>query len=470
MIPLAGLAGFARAAMVARAVTPMISRTALGRFGMSRVFPFLKDTLKKGGQLIKRGGKSIGKRLPTAAMLLSGFSNMFGGKDNQEGGEFLQPPQEGGIFSGSGVGGSEALGAALPTTRNANIPSLPSYKSGKEGETIIKLLSIAVKYLAGVDATLKNQLDVQRASFTQTNQMAREKSLEGDGAEIAKPTSPVVSMMKSTGSGILSFFSSMLMKTLLLTAPLIIKKISDMVDGFDFGFGDDEEKKDLAPQNGLTTVSPGPTTRPSTGVLSVRNNNPGNLRFANQRGAIGKDKNGFAIFPTPEAGMEAMRRQIAKDTQERGLTLENFIKKYAPPSENPTSEYVKNVSAKTGIAPNAKVPADKMSDVMRAMVLQEGGEQAIQYFYNNQAPTSGQMVAQQSSGSAAKISEAAVDRAARESGVATTPTTPAPVVVAQNAPPPSSTTVTSGGPGDPSSVSSDRTLMTWIQYFSPMPA
>jgi hypothetical protein len=194
------------------------------------------------------------------------------------------------------------------------------------------------------------------------------------------------------------------------------------------------------------------------------------LRFANQRGAIGKDKNGFAIFPTREAGMEAMRRQVAKDTQERGLTLENFIKKYAPPSENPTSEYVKNVSEKTGIAPNAKVPSDKIPDVMRAMVLQEGGQQAIQYFYNNQAPTSGQMVAQQTSGSAAKISEAAVDRAARESGVATTPTTPAPVVVAQNAPPPSSTTVTSGGPGDPSSVSSDRTLMTWIQYFSPLQA
>ena len=197
------------------------------------------------------------------------------------------------------------------------------------------------------------------------------------------------------------------------------------------------------------------------------------MRFANQRGAIGKDKGDFAIFPTREAGMEAMRRQIIKDTQERGLTLENFIKKYAPPNENPTANYVKGVSEKTGIAPNAKVPFDKIPDVMREMIFIEGKEEALQYFYNNRAPTSGQMVTQQTSGSgapAAKISEAAVDRAARESGVATTPTTPAPVVVAQNAPPPSSTTVTSGGPGDPSSVSSDRTLMTWIQYFSPLQA
>ena len=44
------------------------------------------------------------------------------------------------------------------------------------------------------------------------------------------------------------------------------------------------------------------------GTRSWRNNNPGNLRYTNwtkNHGAIGKDGDGFAIFPDVETGNQA---------------------------------------------------------------------------------------------------------------------------------------------------------------------
>ena len=72
---------------------------------------------------------------------------------------------------------------------------------------------------------------------------------------------------------------------------------------------------------------------------SQRNNNPGNLRFAGQREAIGMDDNNFARFPDPPAGWRSLHAQIKLD-QGRGLTLEKFIRKYAPSNENDSENYL----------------------------------------------------------------------------------------------------------------------------------
>ena len=113
--------------------------------------------------------------------------------------------------------------------------------------------------------------------------------------------------------------------------------------------------------------------------LSIRNNNPGNLRFANQPGAT-QGEGGFARFETPQAGLSAMQRQIELDTQERGLTLSKFINKYAPPSENKTTNYIDFVAKKTGLDPNAPVPAERIGDVQRAMIEMEGGPRSLGHF------------------------------------------------------------------------------------------
>lgn len=48
------------------------------------------------------------------------------------------------------------------------------------------------------------------------------------------------------------------------------------------------------------------------GSVASRNNNPGNLKYAGQAGAIGKDPAGFAIFPDPGTGLQALYNQLAK--------------------------------------------------------------------------------------------------------------------------------------------------------------
>ena len=90
---------------------------------------------------------------------------------------------------------------------------------------------------------------------------------------------------------------------------------------------------------------------PVTSGIAYRNNNPGNLMFANQPDAIQGEprKTGFwAKFETPEKGFENIIRQINIDKTKRDLTVEQFVNKFSPSSENRTEEllkfYVKNLN------------------------------------------------------------------------------------------------------------------------------
>ena len=115
-----------------------------------------------------------------------------------------------------------------------------------------------------------------------------------------------------------------------------------------------------------------------------RRNNPGNLKFANQPGALGADEKGFAVFPDKETGMSAMRRQIELDLVDRGKTGREFIHKYAPPSDNnPTDAYVQNVFGELGIDPDKKVDPAKIPEIQRLMVRQEHGREGMQHYYAN---------------------------------------------------------------------------------------
>lgn len=88
------------------------------------------------------------------------------------------------------------------------------------------------------------------------------------------------------------------------------------------------------------------------GSRAARNNNPGNLKYAGQAGAIGADSAGFAIFPSPDAGWSALERQIALDAG-RGYTLDAWVAKYAPPSENNTAAYLSYLVQRLGVSGSA---------------------------------------------------------------------------------------------------------------------
>ena len=78
--------------------------------------------------------------------------------------------------------------------------------------------------------------------------------------------------------------------------------------------------------------------------LAKRNNNPGNLKMSSERDGMIGDK-GFVKYPTPEEGLRNVEMQIRTD-QFRGLTLEEFVYKYAPPIENDTEKYLDQLSRK----------------------------------------------------------------------------------------------------------------------------
>jgi hypothetical protein len=87
------------------------------------------------------------------------------------------------------------------------------------------------------------------------------------------------------------------------------------------------------------------------GSVSYTNNNPGNLKYAGQAGAT-LGANGFAVFPSYDAGYQALVNQINLDAS-RGQTIAQFTSIYAPAADNnnPTS-YAQTIANAAGLSVN----------------------------------------------------------------------------------------------------------------------
>jgi len=88
------------------------------------------------------------------------------------------------------------------------------------------------------------------------------------------------------------------------------------------------------------------------GSRSFRNKNPGNLRYAQQAKAIGKDEDNFAIFATYQDGFNALKGMILNAAKGNSkiykpeMNLLQFFAKYAPSfDDNDTVSYAKVVAA-----------------------------------------------------------------------------------------------------------------------------
>ncbi|HAV1601599.1 TPA: hypothetical protein JG832_002490 [Enterobacter hormaechei subsp. xiangfangensis] len=90
-------------------------------------------------------------------------------------------------------------------------------------------------------------------------------------------------------------------------------------------------------------------------------NNPTNLNFADQAGAmkeVGNSEARFAAFATPEEGIRAAGNQLLLNQKRGGLqTVSQIIAKWAPPTENRTQAYIANVAKTLGVTPDTKVDA-----------------------------------------------------------------------------------------------------------------
>lgn len=90
---------------------------------------------------------------------------------------------------------------------------------------------------------------------------------------------------------------------------------------------------------------------------------------------------GFQQFDTPEAGIKAVDDNLkAYGTKHKINTLRGVISRWAPPSENDTEAYIKNVSQKTGLKPDEEI--DLSNPTIRhiisgPIILQEQGLQKL---------------------------------------------------------------------------------------------
>lgn len=94
----------------------------------------------------------------------------------------------------------------------------------------------------------------------------------------------------------------------------------------------------------------------SLGTLASKNNNPGNLRFNNQAGAIGQDANGFAIFATVQDGWNALSN-LLQWYGRQGFSLAGMMAKYAPAGDgaNDPNAYANYLGSQLGISTSTPV-------------------------------------------------------------------------------------------------------------------
>ena len=90
---------------------------------------------------------------------------------------------------------------------------------------------------------------------------------------------------------------------------------------------------------------------------------------------------GFQQFDTPEAGIKAVDDQLRiYGSKHKVKTLREVISRWAPPSENDTEAYIKNVSQRTGLKPDEEI--DLSNPTIRhiisgPIILQEQGLQKL---------------------------------------------------------------------------------------------
>lgn len=111
-----------------------------------------------------------------------------------------------------------------------------------------------------------------------------------------------------------------------------------------------------------------------------RNNNPGNLRHGQPWAGLCKVQKDpdYCQFNTPRDGIRAMALCLLNYQRLHGLhNLRDLIARWAPPTENNTDAYLKDVCARTQLP--ALLPLDlddpvQLTRLVRAIIWHENGE------------------------------------------------------------------------------------------------
>jgi hypothetical protein len=122
----------------------------------------------------------------------------------------------------------------------------------------------------------------------------------------------------------------------------------------------------------------------STLSRGIRNNNPGNLIYTNiaWQGKIPLSKNTdgkFEQFVSMELGIRAMFKDLVNDINKGKNTVRKLITEYAPPSENNTGQYIKDVCASIGVSADDVIKSVNQKFLLmlgKAIIKKENGADA----------------------------------------------------------------------------------------------
>ncbi|HDZ3463817.1 TPA: structural protein [Pseudomonas aeruginosa] len=113
----------------------------------------------------------------------------------------------------------------------------------------------------------------------------------------------------------------------------------------------------------------------------IRNFNPGNIRHAKgtrwQGMSANQNDSAFVQFTGPQWGIRAIARTLITYQDKHALrTIRQIISRWAPPSENNTESYIRQVAARVGAAPDARIDVydyRTMRTLVEAIVRHENG-------------------------------------------------------------------------------------------------
>lgn len=113
-------------------------------------------------------------------------------------------------------------------------------------------------------------------------------------------------------------------------------------------------------------------------ILSVKNNNPLNLRSSvnKWKGEVTSSNDEFEVFESwvfgLRAGMKNMKTQIERGND----TIAKLVNVWAPPTENETENYIRYVCEKSGIDRDTKISFSLpfIQPITNAMVKMESGQ------------------------------------------------------------------------------------------------
>ena len=130
-----------------------------------------------------------------------------------------------------------------------------------------------------------------------------------------------------------------------------------------------EMDRRMAPTGGAAASA---STGANGDTAGINNNNPGNIR---------SQSGGFMKYKTLGEGINAMHKQLLRYQDKYGLnTISEIVNRWAPPSENDTAAYIRDISKYTGFGPNQSInlhdPA-VLAALQAAMIGHETGNRSF---------------------------------------------------------------------------------------------